>query len=85
MLVGQVQRKPLERFRAAIGVGKIYGPYGKNWRRKPIYQWTVYKKADVYRALMNLWPYLSTPKRKQALTMGFKPNNPPALRLRRSK
>ena len=55
----------LLRFRAALGLGKIYSSPGK------VNQLMIMRLSDVDMALTLLWPYLSGPKKKQAQRTGF--------------
>jgi DNA-directed RNA polymerase specialized sigma24 family protein len=59
--VSQKDRRPLDRFYAAIGVGRVTGPYEHD-----IHTWQVGGNSGARRALDLLWPYLSQPKREQA-------------------
>ena len=70
LYVGQTDPRPLERFAAAVGVGKVNGPYGPYARNgtpntwKPMYAWQVGgRKAEAVFALLQ--PFLSEPKREQ--------------------
>lgn len=66
--VGQVELQPLERFIAAVGCGKIYGPYsGTNFHR------LIFNSKNAWKVLDLLWPYLSEPKRNQAILKGYNP------------
>jgi len=61
--VSQVQREPLDRFAAAVGVGKVYGPYTKKSkpRAKPCYQWSI-TGSDADAVFERLRPHLCAPK-----------------------
>jgi len=67
MEISQVDERPLQRFAAAVGCGSItlrtsrLGP-----RQRPQFRWRAAHGA-AERALCALWPYLSEPKREQAL------------------
>jgi hypothetical protein len=67
MEITQVDERPLQRFAAAVGCGSItlrtsrLGP-----RQRPQFRWRAAHGA-AERALCALWPYLSEPKREQAL------------------
>lgn len=79
--VGQYEPTTLERFFAAVGVGRIYGPYrrkdGKlNWT------WGGWGQNGAT-ALALLWPYLSEPKRQQAQLCLDQWNTRPSLRWNR--
>jgi len=70
LYVGQTDPRPLERFAAAVGVGKVNGPYGPYPRKgrantwKPMYAWQVGgRKAEQVFDLLR--PFLSEPKREQ--------------------
>ena len=63
--VQQNDRRPLDRFVAAVGAGKVNGPYAGN-RVNPIHNWNV-NSAVALGVIGRLWPYLSAPKREQAL------------------
>ena len=72
MSVGQANREVLERFRLAVGkVGTIYGPYKPKsrdgYRRKPMFKWQASRRVDVEHAIGTIWPWLSDPKREQAI------------------
>lgn len=58
----------LWRFRAAVGVGNVTGPYGSTLERMGRYRWqyAVTKFEDAQQVVCSLWPWLSTPKRQQA-------------------
>lgn len=61
--INQVDRRPLERFLRAVGLGQINGPYVRKIG-KPQCVWQVAGfKSDIVMAL--LWPSLSEPKREQ--------------------
>lgn len=61
----------LVRFREAVGIGKVYGPYNnynKNYKKahQPSWVWSVSGRNKTAEVLLRLWPYLSTPKKEQA-------------------
>lgn len=66
LVVSQVHRNTLERFQRAIGnIGRIQNPRILP-NRQPIYRFIAH--GDQAReALNDLWPFLSAPKREQAL------------------
>ena len=67
LAICQVDRRPLDRFVAAIGEGKVSGPYrAKTANSKPYHRVQVEGRDRVCRILTKLWPYLSAPKREQA-------------------
>jgi hypothetical protein len=69
--IPQTDERLLIRFQAAVGGLGIVGPprrpkgYKAHW--KTIWKYSVRKQADVYTILDLLWPYLSEPKKDQAL------------------
>ena len=63
--VTQVDERPLRRFAAAVGVGRI-NLRPRRGNRQPQWRWRAAGGA-ARRALRALWPYLSEPKREQAL------------------
>lgn len=64
MSLAQNDRRPLDRFAAAVGAGSICGPYQFR-RRNPIYIWRASSKRDVLAVINALWLHLSEPKREQ--------------------
>lgn len=64
----QIDAEVLYRFRDAVGVGAVRGPYGKNRRRRPIYVVTVHGIERVELMYEALWPYLGSVKKEQAIT-----------------
>jgi hypothetical protein len=60
----QIDRRPLDRFARAVGVGAVRGPYthGRNTKRQR-YMFVVQNYDDVATVLLALWSYLSEPKR----------------------
>ena len=67
--VSQKTTECLERLSKAVGnVGTIGGPYHS---KNPVYFWSLSDTSEVDRVLTSLWPYLSGPKREQALKSGF--------------
>jgi hypothetical protein len=66
--VSQVELVPLERFRAAVGLGRITGPYLNGKYRgtaKPIWKWTC-SGFPAKAVLKLLWLHLTDVKRAQA-------------------
>lgn len=55
----------LDRFRVAVGVGKVFGPYG----RKRAYHYRVAGLELVQAVGAMLWPWLSTKRREQFKTV----------------
>jgi len=56
----------LERFKAVIGVGKIYVKALRG-RETNQHQFLIMKTLDIRKAIGLLWPYLSIPKKRQAI------------------
>lgn len=68
MSLAQVRPEPLRRFHAAVGVGKMAGPYyPKNKAHSPYYKWETTGRPSSHEAIMKLWAYLSAPKREQII------------------
>jgi hypothetical protein len=68
----------LDRFRNAIGAGKVYGPYGGG-----MYVFRLLGESNTKSAMVKLWPYLDEIKRLQfqtALSRWNARSNPRALR-----
>lgn len=65
----QCDRRVLDRFRAAVGVGYILGPYKKGpANHRDTYMWRVAGFEQSQAVVAMLWPFLSEVKREQALT-----------------
>ena len=65
-IVGQREREPLDRFQAAVGVGKVYGPsYTQTRDGKPMWRWETGNRDYVHLVCWLLWPYLCSTKRNQ--------------------
>jgi len=68
LTVSMTDVEPLQRFGAAIGVGKFYGPYGPySTSKKPIYRWIVCGFEQTQAAVAMLWPWLG-PRRREQVT-----------------
>jgi hypothetical protein len=65
MKVSQVERGVLDRFQAAVGVGKVLGPYPSRRGFQDVYRWEISNYEGVKKAAAALWPYLSDVKREQ--------------------
>lgn len=66
LTIAQVDRFVLDRFQRAVGVGKVYGPYGPYaGNRKPHFQWKSATSADTAAVLRALSPWLSPIKKQQ--------------------
>ena len=62
--MNQNDPRPLERFRLAVGVGSVTGPYKrrtKGW--SPYWAWSTAKREGVAEVLRLLWPWLGPVKR----------------------
>lgn len=67
--VRQVDRRVLDRFQAAVGVGKVRGPYKQtNPNAKPAFTFSVGKFEEVQHVIACLWNWLSPVKRAQCKT-----------------
>jgi hypothetical protein len=65
MQIPQVDRRPLDRFHAAVGgLGRVGFRPRKKWRDQ--WYWQVGSFPNVEAVLALLWPFLSEPKREQA-------------------
>ena len=64
---GQVDRRVLDRFRSAVGVGKVYGPYAPRHPGHSPYCYYRATGAEPTRQVYELLaPYLSEAKQEQA-------------------
>ena len=66
--IAQKTTECLLRLQKIFGVGTIGGPYHT---KHPCYFWYVTSTRDVDHILTKMWPYLSEPKKKQAIKAGF--------------
>lgn len=65
VMISQVDRRTLDRFRAATGIGTVYGPYEKkNPNEQPYYVFRA-RRHKAEQVISKLWPMLSEPKREQ--------------------
>lgn len=67
--VAQSDRAVLDRMRAILGIGKVYGPYVPKTNRlskRPYYRLTITSEVNVQAAIRKMWPWLSEQKRQQA-------------------
>jgi hypothetical protein len=62
--MGQKNREVLDLFCAAVGIGKVFGPYEQQGRC-PMYVWRVTGRDRVRAVADLLWPWLSAEKREQ--------------------
>lgn len=65
--ISQADPEVLERFRSAVGIGHIYGPYTS--KTKPMWYYSCTRREDVHRICELLKPYLSSIKLKQRQTV----------------
>jgi hypothetical protein len=83
--IGQADRRPLERFHAAVGdLGRIEGPTPPNPPgRLVMHRWRVGKWRDAQAVIALLWPFLAQPKRERIGTVmrDFNARIGPRLRL----
>lgn len=62
---GQIDRQVLDRLRAAVDAGKVYGPYPrKGLNQKPFHNFNIFGDEAV-KAYQQIYPYLSLVKRAQ--------------------
>lgn len=81
LTIGQKEVTTLQRFQAAIGgLGSITGPY--SFKNGTPYRFTA-SSRDTEIILPRLWPYLSEPKKQQALRAVDDANAERPARLRR--
>jgi hypothetical protein len=71
----------IERFRDAVDLGKVYGPYenrssSDDSPRKRFYGWRI-PATDCPEALRLLWPWLGERRRARATELGFDPDRFP--------
>lgn len=65
-VVGQKDRQVLDRFQAAVGFGKVYGPsFTQSRNGAPMYRWEVGSRDNVQALALVLWHWLSPVKRQQ--------------------
>jgi hypothetical protein len=65
--VAQAELAPLERFRRAVGLGSIEGPYApRGVSTLPKWIYRVYSYEEVQYVVCLLWPWLGDTKRAQA-------------------
>jgi hypothetical protein len=67
LAVSQSDRRPLDRFCSAVGIGAVRGPYkAKYSNAKPYYVYSIGSHVPVQAVVAMLWRWLSEPKREQA-------------------
>ena len=73
VLIGQNDRRVLDRFKAVIGEGRIRGPYAyKNRpRTKPMFLWGLFGYPQIGRLARTIGPWLSPQKKRQFRACGF--------------
>ena len=65
--ITQVDREPLERFRQAVGMGKVYGPYGPyRGQKSQIFSYDVSGEARIEKLLSVLRPWLCSRRIQRA-------------------
>ena len=69
--IGQNHPEPLARFRDAVGVGRVYGPYarrgsGANHSFNPRFEYRTGSFENGQAVLAMLWPWLGSAKKAQA-------------------
>ena len=62
----QVDTEPLERFRLAVGVGSLFGPYQYKGNRQPHYRFQTASFEDTQAVIAMLWRWLSRRRKDQA-------------------
>lgn len=66
LTISQVDRQVLDRFRAAVRVGSVTGPYGNGEKRQPAYRFSTNSFENVQAVVAMLWKWLGPIKRQQA-------------------
>lgn len=64
--ISQNDRRVLDRFRDAVGHGKVYGPYRQREGRNPQFHYAAYRFEKVQAIMAMLWEFLAPVKRAQA-------------------
>lgn len=62
--ITQAEPSVLRRFQAAVGLGKVYGPYSGPGGRE-YYAWQLQPFEGVQAVIGMLWNWVSEPKRRQ--------------------
>jgi hypothetical protein len=85
--VSNTDLRLLQRFWAALGVGRISGPYTLKNRpqNRPHWHWAATSFEDAQAAIALLWVWLSESKRKQAAKALRQYRDPAAATLRRER
>lgn len=63
LAISQKERGPLDRVEAAVGFGRVRGPYTSNGRTKHVYQLTSFEHIQAFCAMV--WVWLGPTKREQ--------------------
>jgi hypothetical protein len=65
--IAQADRRPLDRFCQAVGIGAVRGPYQQRYKNGKLYfVFSVNTHVRVQAIVAMLWRYLSGPKQEQA-------------------
>ena len=62
--ISQKHREVLDKFRSAMGLGTVGGPYTRKDGRI-YYQWQLHNSTGVRKLARSMWPYLGTEKKRQ--------------------
>lgn len=65
LVISQNEPETLYRFQAAVGIGKVTGPYDYPYKKNPFWRYSTGSIDNTNVAITKLWPYLSRPKRRQ--------------------
>ena len=65
--ITQVDREVLDRFRNAVGVGAVTGPYKYKEVAQPSYRYQAGAYNDIQNIIADLYPFLSSVKRNQCV------------------
>lgn len=66
--INNTDPEPLARFHAAVGVGRVrgpYGPYNNGISKKPYWTWSAANFEHRQAAIAMMWPWLSERRREQ--------------------
>lgn len=66
LTVSQLDRRVLDRFQKATGLGKVYGPYKNSGSKNYHHRFQSYGPKEVELIIDLLWEWLSPVKREQA-------------------
>lgn len=64
--ITQLDRRSLDRFVKAVGIGKIYGPYPRAKKQGTVHYYKLYSFESVQALAAMLWPWLGEVKRADA-------------------